>query len=289
MASLSVMASQALLMAVILLAVALLLGIDRKITARLQNRIGPPVVQPFYDLVKLVKKRPMLLNNLQAMFAGATLLFQAIALGVVVTGGDLLIAFFVSGAGSVCAVMGAFSAASPYAYLGGHRKLLAILAYEPVLFLVILAIGLRRSFIVAEIDEGLLGLYPAAVLVMVPVLVILMEKSPYDIPNAHQEIMTGPYAEYSGPYLAMMTVAHWFELGFVFSIIALFVRFDDPALTAAGRAAIIAVVVLAAIIIDNTTARLTRGRMLFFTLTFGLGLMAVNVLIVDLFRIGVVI
>lgn len=288
MASLSALATAALLIILIPLAVGLLTGIDRKITARLQSRIGPPVVQPFYDLVKLVKKRPMLLNNLQGMFAAATLMFQAIALGIVVTGGDILIAFFVSGAGSICAAMGAFSAASPYAYIGGHRKLLTILAYEPVLFLLILGIGLRRSFIVDEIGGGLLNIYPVAVLVVIPVLVIIMEKSPYDIPTAHQEIISGPYAEYSGPYLGIMTLAHWFELGFIFSIIALFVWFDSALLTAIGRVTIVLAMVFAVIIIDNITARLTRERMLFFTLAFGMGLMGVNVLIVHLFNIGVV-
>mgnify|MGYP000953365638 CR=1 FL=1 len=287
--ALSELALQAALIVLIPLAVGLLIGIDRKITARLQNRIGPPIVQPFYDLVKLINKRPMLLNTLQVTFAAATLMFQALAVGIIVTGGDLLIAFFISGAGSICTAMGAFSAASPYAYIGGHRKLLAILAYEPVLFLIILAIGLRRSFIVDEIGGGLLSLYPVAVLVMIPVLVILMEKSPYDVPTAHQELMSGPYVEYSGPYLAIMTLAHWFELGFIFSVFALFVWFDSPLLTAVGRVAIVLVVVFAAIIIDNITARLTRERMLFFTLTFGVGLMAVNVLIVNLFSLGVII
>ena len=276
------------LFVIIPLLVGLLLGIDRKVTARLQNRLGPPIVQPFYDLVKLLKKQPIFLNSLQVVFAVATLMFQALAFGIFVSGGDLLIAFFISGAGAVSAAMGAFSAASPYAYIGGHRKLLTILAYEPVLFLIILAIGLRRSFIIEDISSGLLDLYPLAVLAIIPVLIILMEKSPYDIPTAHQELMTGPYAEYSGPYLGIMTIAHWFELAFVFGILSLFIILDNDLLSILAKGAIVVAAVFAAILIDNITARLTRERMLIFTLAFGMGLMGINVLVVYLLQIGVI-
>ncbi|MDW5561722.1 MAG: NADH-quinone oxidoreductase subunit H [Methanomassiliicoccus sp.] len=266
------------------LAVGLGAGIDRKITARMQNRLGPPVVQPFYDIGKLLAKRPMLLSRLQVVFAGAALLFHAAALALFVAGGDLIVAFFVSGTGSICLVMGAFSARSPYSYIGGQRELLAILAYEPVLFLVVLAIGLETSFLVSGIGGGLLIALPLVLLALIPVLVILLEKSPFDVPTAHQEIMSGPYVEYSGPYLAIMEVARWFQLAFVFGLVTLFFWSADPVVSAGGKLALAFAVLFVTIIIDNITARLTRGRMVRFMLTVGVGLVAINLLV--LFVIG---
>lgn len=266
------------------LAVGLSMGVDRKITARLQNRRGPPIVQPFYDIGKLLLKRPMLINNLQVVFAGASLLFYAAALALFVAGGDLLIALFVSGAGSACLVMGAFSARSPYSYLGGQRELLAIFSYEPVLFLVILSIGLEFSFLVGDIGGGLLLRLPLALLALVPVLVILLEKSPYDIPTAHQELITGPYIEYSGPYLAIMEVARWFHLAFIYGLFTLFIWSDDATISVLGKVAIAFIALFVTIIIDNTTARLTRGRMVIFMLIAGVGLVAINLLALFIFR-----
>ncbi|MBI0584569.1 MAG: NADH-quinone oxidoreductase subunit H [Methanomassiliicoccus sp.] len=278
---------QILIIIIAPLAVGFSTGLDRKLTARLQNRKGPPVVQPFYDLGKLLSKRPLLINDLQVVFAGAALLFQAAAFALFVAGGDLLVAFFVSGVGALCLVMGAFSARSPYSYIGGQRELLAILAYEPVLLIAVLAIGLESSLLVANIGGGLLYTIPLALLALVPVLVILLEKSPYDVPTAHQEIMSGPYAEYSGPYLAIMEVARWVQLAFVYGIATLFVWNEDPVISLALKLVLVLVLLLVTIVIDNITSRLTRERMVRFTLIAGLGLVAINLLVLFIVRQGV--
>jgi ech hydrogenase subunit B len=270
------------------LVVGLSTGLDRKITARMQNRRGPPVVQPFYDIGKLLSKRPMLLNQLQVVFAGAALLFHAAALALFVAGGDLLVAFFVSGTGSVCLVMGAFSARSPYSYIGGQRELLAILAYEPVLFLSILAIGLESSFLVSGIGSGLAYALPLVLAALIPVLVILLEKSPFDVPTAHQEIMSGPYVEYSGPYLAIMEVARWFQLAFVFGLVTLFFWSPDPAVSIAGKLVLAFAVLFMTIVVDNITARLTREGMVRFMLTVGVGLVAINLIVLFVLRQGAI-
>jgi ech hydrogenase subunit B len=266
------------------LVVGLSIGVDRKLTARLQNRRGPPITQPFYDIGKLLLKRPLLINNLQVVFAGATLLFHVAALALFVAGGDLIITLFVSGAGSACLVMGAFSARSPFSYIGGQRELLAIFAYEPVLFLVILSIGLESSFLVSDIGGGLLLSLPLVLLALVPVLVILLEKSPYDVPTAHQEIITGPYIEYSGPYLAILEVDRWFHLAFIYGLFTLFIWSDNVAISVIGKVAIAFVALFVTIIIDNITARLTRERMVIFTLTAGVSLVAINLLALYIFR-----
>ena len=271
------------------IAVGLLLGIDRKITARMQNRVGPPIEQPFYDLIKLLAKAPMVMNNGQIVFAVACLVLQAAALALFVSGGDLLVVFFVSGAGSVALVLGAFSARSPYSYFGSQRELLQILAYEPVLLLVILLIGFdRETFTVGDLDTSLLPSLGLALFALMIVLVIKLQKSPYDVATAHQEIVSGPYVEYSGPFLGVTKLAHWFELAVLLGIFTLFYWNANMVISIVGKVAIVAVAMFVTQVIDNSTARLTRDRMLTFTLVVGTFLVAVNFFSVYLMKQGVI-
>jgi ech hydrogenase subunit B len=261
------------------LAVALLLGVDRKITARMQNRVGPPVIQPFYDLFKLLRKSPMLMNSAQVAFAAGALGAQAAALALFVSGGDLLLIFFVQGAGSVAIVMGAFSARSPFSYLGSQRELLQILAYEPVLFLAIIALGIHQnSFLVSAMNQPFIFYLPLVYVALGAVLVIKLQKSPYDIATAHSEIISGPHIEYSGPYLALIEAAHWFEIAVIFGILTLFWSQSDVYLSLIGKFVLVFIPLFAVILIDNATARLTRVRMVRFTLAFGIILVAANLI-----------
>ena len=269
-------------------AIGLLMGLDRKLTARMQNRLGPPILQPFYDLIKLFGKERRLMNNSQAVFGAAAMLLQVAAFVILVTGGDLLIVFFVSGAGSLSFVLGAFSARSPFSYFGAQRELLQILAYEPVLFLAIFAIGYKEgTFLSNGIGQDLLVVLPLALLALLPVVLIKMEKSPFDIAVAHTEIISGPYVEYSGRYLAYTEVAHWFELGILFGIMTLFFQDPNVYISMIGKVAIVMAFFVVALIIDNSTARLTRGRMVKFTLGFGMALTVANILILFLADKGV--
>ena len=269
-------------------AIGLLLGIDRKITARMQNRVGPPIVQPFFDLVKLMAKAPMVMNNGQVVFAIACLVLQGIAFAVFVARGDLLIVFFVSGAGSVAFVLGAFSARSPYSYFGSQRELLQVLAYEPVVLLAILLIGFDRgTFTISQLDVNFLPSLALALLALLVVLVIKLQKSPYDIATAHQEIVSGPYVEFSGPVLGITKLAHWFELAILLGIFTLFYWNENIVLSIAGKVAIVAFAMFVSQLIDNSTARLTRERMLLFTLIVGTLLIAINFALVYLAKQGV--
>ena len=271
------------------IAVGLILGIDRKVTAHMQNRVGPPIIQPFYDLVKLFGKRTMVMNNGQIIFAVSCLVFQALALALLVNEGDLLVVFFLSGAGSVSLVLGAFSAGSPYSFYGSQRELLQILAYEPVLLLVILLIGYDQGTLtVSKLNGSMLPGLGLAALSLVLVLVIKLQKSPYDVATAHQEIVSGPYVEYSGPYLGVTKLAHWFELAIVLGILTLLFWNANSAISIGGKVLLVAAAIFATQVIDNASARLTRGRMVKFTLFAGIALVAVNMLGVYLSKQGVI-
>jgi len=194
-------------------------------------------------------------------------------------GGDLVVIFFMSSMGSLFLVLGAFSARSPYSYLGANRETLTLLAYEPVLFMVIIAIGLSDTFLVSEVPSDLIATVPLALIAMLPVLVILLDKSPYDVATAHQELVSGPYVEFSGPFLGLLKAAKWFQLALIYGIITLFVSTGNVWLDVPLKLLVAFIFLFAAVLIDNITARLTRRRMVVFTLVAGTGLIALNLLV----------
>lgn len=257
----------------------LIVGIDRKLTARLQGRFGPPVLQPFYDFVKLVGKERQLVNGFQALSVFIYFVSSALSLLLFVLRQDLLMIIFVMSIGAVFLVVGALSVKSPYSQVGSQRELLQMLAYEPLLILVIVSMYLvTGSFSIRAIANYPVPLFfklPLIFLVMSIVLGIKMRKSPFDISaseHAHQEIVRGVLTDYSGMYLALIEAAHWYDLMLLLGIIMLF--FANNWLVGA---AIALIYVMFEIFIDNVTARLTVKWMMQFTWIVGLALAVVNI------------
>ena len=130
----------------------LIAGLDRKVTARMQSRFGPPILQPFYDVFKLFGKEAAIVNFWQVFCAYVYVASAAISVGLLFAGADLLLLFFVQAVGAVFLVFGALAAPSPYSQVGAHRELLQILAYEPLIILVFVGFYLATgSFKVADI------------------------------------------------------------------------------------------------------------------------------------------
>ena len=122
-----------------------LMSLDRRITARMQGRMGPPFLQPFYDLIKLFGKQPLALHRPQIMYAVLHLVFMMLVVVLLVQGQDLLMVLFVQAFSVICLVLGGMSVRSPYSWIGSQRKILQMLAYEPVLVLLILAVNFRHN------------------------------------------------------------------------------------------------------------------------------------------------
>jgi ech hydrogenase subunit B len=263
-------------------------GIDRVFTARLQGRIGPPILQPFYDVFKLLGKELIVVNKLQLVWAWGFFGFSAASLVLMIVRQDLLLVVFTIGFAGVCLALGALSVKSPYSYLGGMRELMQMLSYEPILLASVVAIYMvNGSYMVNGIMASpvpLLARLPLVFLALLIVLTIKMRKSPFDIStahHAHQELVKGVTIEYSGPYLALIEFGHWYELMFVLTLITLF--WAQP-LWVGVLIAIAAF--LAEIIVDVTWARLTWRWMLRTTWAVGLGLVAVNLVILTfLYRV----
>jgi len=264
----------------------LLKGFDRKITARMQSRIGPPIFQPFYDVIKLWNKERSVTHRAQLAWAYGYIGFIVASLLVFAIGRDILMMLFILVLAGVCLVLGALSIKSPYSHLGGNRELVQMLAYEPILFLIALAIFLMTgSFNLNSImvsSTPLLYYLPLAFIAMIIVLVIKMRKSPFDISlshHAHQEIVRGPLTEFSGKYLALIELAEWYEIVLLLALIAMF--WTVPVWAGIILALVSYFIVL---VIDNVFARLTWPILLRFTWTFGVGLVILNILGIYLLR-----
>jgi ech hydrogenase subunit B len=270
------------LVAVVLapLAGGLLAGVDRRVTAWLQSRYGPPVLQPFYDVLKLLGKQRMVVNPWQALSAYIYVAAAATSVFLFFLQGDLLLIFFVLTIGAVFLVAGAMAAPSPYSQVGAQRELFQMLAYEPLLVLVFVSMALvAGSFKIAAILEHptpLLHDLPLMFIVLGYVLTIKLRKSPFDIAasqHAHQELVRGVLTEYSGPYLALIEIAHWFEVVLVLGICSLFY-----ATSALGVVVLLAATYFLELLIDNVMARMTWRWMLRSVLSVGLLLSLVNIL-----------
>ena len=258
----------------------LLTGLDRKLTARLQGRMGPPVLQPFFDLLKLCSKEATCQSRLQVLYAYMYLGMMVMTLTLLATGQDLLMAVFIHAFGSIALVLGAQSVASPYSRIGAQRRIMQILAYEPVL--VLLVIGLHRitgSFMASSVPmlrAPMLFHLPLVCAAFFFCLLIKMEKSPFDIAtshHAHQELVKGITVEYSGPLLAVLEIAHYYEVFMLFAVIAFFWSTSVvPGLLLA------AVYFFAQCVADTSTARLVPLRVVSFMWSFPVLLAITNVL-----------
>jgi len=264
----------------------LLRGIDRKLTAHMQGRIGPPIIQPFYDVIKLLGKKPMVAGRAQLVFAYAFLALIVTAVVFFALRQDLLVVLFILFFGSLCLPIGALSVKSPYSQLGGHRELLQFLAYEPILLLAAIPIALKSGgFPIANIFEYGQPLLPDLWLSFIALfiaLAIVMRKSPFDISgseHAHQELVRGVITEYSGPYLALIEIGHWYEMVLLLSILGLFWVVGSlwwlSIIIALGSWFIM-------LIVDNINARLTWSWMLKFAWGAGVTLVALNILFINL-------
>jgi ech hydrogenase subunit B len=235
----------------------LLSGIDRKVTAHMQGRVGPSIFQPFYDVGKLFEKENAEVNGTQRFYVISYFIFAVFTGALFFAGGDLLLVVFALTLAEVFLVLGAYAAYSPYSHVGAERELLQVMAYEPILILSAVGIYMvTGSFAVSEILK-----YPMLLVILLPgiflgflyALTIKLRKSPFDIStshHAHQEIVKGVTTEFSGPNLGLIEVTHWYELVFLLGFVFLF-------FAANWILGIIAVIIvfLLELFIDNTNAR----------------------------------
>ena len=235
------------------LAVGLLFkGLDRRVEARLQRRVGPPLIQPLLDIAKLLTKetlipktavRSVFLAAPVVGFAGMAVCAAFIPVPGVFSGlynmGDLLVLFYLLPIPAIAIMLGGSASSSPFGAMGFSREMLMMLAYETPLLMILLAVamlvgkatGTGAEFsLLAIVDwqqnAGSLGLNP----VMIPALLAFfsclhgtMGVPPFDIPEAETEVLEGPLLEYGGPLLALFQIGSALKTSVVLGLgVALF-------------------------------------------------------------------
>ncbi len=239
----------------------LLAGLDRKLSARMQGRVGPPLLQPYYDVRKLLAKERAAVNPVEGLYVAFALLAVVVAGGVFFSGGNFLLCVFVVTLGALLFIMAAYSTRSPYAEIGAHRETLQVMAYEPMVLFVAVGMYLTAgSFDTAALLALELPMAVPALLFLLGfcyVLTIKLRKSPFDLSmshHAHQELVKGVTTEMSGRTLAMVEVMHWCETVLFMGWVGMFFLWDNPLSWAVAIAVAVAVYLLE-IWIDNNFAR----------------------------------
>lgn len=268
----------------------LLSGCDRIISARMQRRKGPPLLQPFYDFLKLWGKQPIAVNKAEGFYIFGFLLFVLLTGTIFFAQGDILLVVFTLTMASVCLIIAAYAVDSPYSQIGAERELVQTMAYEPMLLMVALGFYLASgSFSVGDILTGAhmnILRMPGIFFGLCFILLIKFRKSPFDISmshEAHQELIGGLKTEISGRTLAVVEIAHWYENVFLFGLVLLFFASDTWWTWLLGLA-ICEIVFFAEILIDNCCARIKWERMLASTWLVGLMVGFLNIAFLMYFK-----
>jgi formate hydrogenlyase subunit 4 len=236
----------------------LLSGWDRRISARMQSRRGPPILQPLYDVLKLWQKQNIVVQRSQNLYIVFFMLLVIFTGALFFGGSDLLLVIFALTLAAIFFVLGAYKASSPYSFIGAERELIQMMAYEPMILLA--AIGMymvTKSFAVDDI-----AVHPTLLVLVLPgiflgflyTLEIKFRKSPFDLScshHVHQELVRGITTEFSGRTLAMIEIAHWYENVFLLGWVYLFFA-SMPVLGVVASLLVFVFVIL----VDNVFARL---------------------------------
>jgi len=192
--------------------------IDRKVTARVQWRTGPPLLQPLYDLIKLSGKETILpqggaktvfllapVIGLASVVVISTMLWVSLldpARGFV---GDLIVLIYLLMIPSLMVILGGFASANPLASLGASREMKLMLSYElPFILAIAVPIikagyGIKLGEMLSNYSIGLSGII--ALIVAVVCQQAKLALVPFDMAEAETEIMAGAVIEYSGMVL----------------------------------------------------------------------------------------
>lgn len=209
-------------------------GIDRKVTARIQWRQGPPLLQPLYDFIKLLGKETLVPAGASKLTFLITPVFGLAAVSIVSTilwgalinpkesfVGDFIVVLYLLAIPSLSIIIGGFASRNRIASLGASREMKFILSYElpfiMVLLIPVIQTGNIRlgDIVTAQMSSGLsVGTVSGFIALLAGILCIQAKLGlvPFDASEAEQEIVAGPFIEYSGTPLAIFKLTKWMML-----------------------------------------------------------------------------
>jgi NADH-quinone oxidoreductase subunit H len=200
--------------------------IDRKVTARVQYRVGPPILQPLIDIIKLSGKETLVpagaskATFLMAPVLGfgsvvvvSTLLWMndiRIGQGFV---GDLIVAIYLLTIPSISIIIGGFASANPFASIGASREMKLVLGYELPFVLAVLVPVIKSGYsirigdiLMSQAQNGVVVGSLSGTLALIVTIMCVQAKLalvPFDMPEAETELSGGVLIEYSGSGLAV--------------------------------------------------------------------------------------
>ena len=287
-----------------------LAGIDRKVVARMQHRIGPPIRQPMYDFFKLMGKETIIPHAANKIaFLGAPIVgFVSLALimlfipilGFTAFSGsaDLIVILYLITIPGVALIVGGSSSGSPYAGIGISREMVTMMAYELPFVLILLAVakkagGASLAFSMETIatwqaTHGSMvlqwSMIPAAI-AMLLVVPAEVGTQPFDVAEAETEICEGPLIEYSGAPLGLFklnTAMKMFVMSALFT--SLFLGGIRTGIVIIDAVIFVLLCVVVTVVCMSTvhavTARLKIEHLFKFYWTFVSGLALVSLVLV---------
>jgi len=295
----------------------LLAGIDRKIVARMQRRIGPPILQPFYDFWKLIGKETIVPRAAaRKTFLAAPVIglvsLVTIMLFMPISGfsafssvADIIVIIYLLTIPGVAIIMGGASSGSPYAGVGLSREMVAMLSYELPLVIILLTVGKKVgldtgsiSFSFTQIagyqaaNGSLLihwSMIPAAI-AMLLVIPCEVGSQPFDIAEAETELCEGPLVEYSGAPLAVFKLNYAIKMFIMTALFTtlflggIFINGTGAGIVALNALILVAVsavvTVISMTLLKAVTARLKVEQVFKFYWTVVAGLALISLVLV---------
>lgn len=229
-------------------------GVDRKFYARLQRRVGAPLIQPALDIIKLCTKETMIPDSANTTafqlapmlgLTGVLVTAAVMPIGGVwsgVTGlGDLLILLYLLPIPAMAMMLAGGASSSPYGSLGFSREMCLMFAYEMPLVASFLAVAVRvggadgakvslDAIMSYQYLHGPMLLDPIMLPAVLALLIFIpgtMASGLFDIPEAEPEVLEGPLLEYSGPLLAVFNLMSAVKLTVVLQL-AVALIFPNP-------------------------------------------------------------
>jgi len=284
----------------------LLKWVDRKVTARVQWRVGPPWYQPMVDILKLMGKETLMPVSAQGTgfllapvialattAVAATILWRSLWAPEQVFLGDLIVVVYLLVIPALMTMLGASASGNPHASVGASREMKLLLSYELPLFLAILVAVARSGWtfqlgglIEAQSSTPVVFSISGALALIIAIICVQAKlgQVPFDLAEAECEIMSGVYVEYSGPALANWLMARAMLLALMPLLLievfwgGLYKQAWWGFLTFLGRYVLLIVLV---VLIRNTNPRLRIDQTVKF-FWFGLTPIAVLALILAL-------
>jgi len=209
-------------------------GIERKIKARLQCRRGPPILQTWYDLLKLFR-RPSIVTEeyslpyiISPYIVFANIIF-ALALLPSITRvslsfyGDIIVLTYLIASSSIFIAIGSISSGSVFATIGANREISIATLSKLLIALVLASFAILKGSLTLEKLFPIMPPYTISAILAIVLFAILAYiesyKLPFDIPEAEPEIIDGILVEYSGKSLGVLKYSMYLKRVLLFTML----------------------------------------------------------------------